>query len=98
MIDSKLEYILANLLWSRIKAKDNPCASDQHWCSAIEELAKLIPDHQLTHPEVVYETKYALLNQDVLYGRISTDDAIAQLEEYKKEAQEATLFHLNVGR
>jgi hypothetical protein len=47
----KLEYILANLLWSRIKAEDNPCASDQHWCSAIEELVKLIPDHQLTHPE-----------------------------------------------
>lgn len=90
MANPDLESILANLLWSRVKAEDAPCSSDQHWCSAIEALSKLIPDYMPTDHEVLYEFKYALLNQEVLFGRISADDAIAELDEYEAAAQAAS--------
>jgi hypothetical protein len=86
----QLKHILAQLLWSRVKAEDAPCASDQHWCSAIEALSKLIPEYVPTDPEELYELKYALLNQEVLFGRMSADDAIAELDKYEEAAQAAS--------
>lgn len=90
MADPNFQYILANLLWSRVKAEDAPCSSDQHWCTAIEELFKLIPDYAPTNPEILYELKYALLNQEVLFGRMTSGDAIAELDKYEAAAQEAS--------
>jgi len=92
MADPKqLELILVNLLWSRVKADDAPCSSDQHWCSAIEDLSKLVPEYTPTDPELMYELQYALLNQEVLFGRMSADDAIAELDKYEAAAQEVSL-------
>lgn len=87
MANPDLESILANLLWSRVKAEDAPCSSDQHWCTAIEVLSKLIPDYVPADPEALYEFRYALLNQDVMFRRISTDDAIAELDRIEVAAQ-----------
>jgi hypothetical protein len=85
-----LELILSNLLTSRVKAEDAPASSDQHWCTAIAALAELIPDCVPEDPERLYEYKYALLNQEVLYGRMTSGDAIAELDKYEAVAQEAS--------
>lgn len=67
----------------RTKAFDAPCSSYQHWCTAIELFAKLLPDYQPTDPEGLYEFQECLLNQDVLYGRMSAEEALKQLEQYQ---------------
>jgi hypothetical protein len=38
----------------------------------------------------LYEFKYALLNQEVLFGRITSGDAIAELDGYEASAQAAS--------
>lgn len=86
-MSDQLKSILTNLLRSRVKAEDAPCSSDQHWCTAIEELTKLIPEYRPADPRLLYELKYALLNQEVLFGRMTADDAIAELDRYEAAAQ-----------
>lgn len=78
-----LILIINHLLSMRAKASDAPCSSEQHWCTAIEMLANHIPDFQPTDPEGLYDFKASLLNQDVLYGRISADAALKKLEQYQ---------------
>lgn len=90
MADPNIESILANLLWSRVKAEDAPCSSDQHWCSAIEALSQLIPEYAPTDPELAYEFRYALLNQEVLFRRMTSGEAIAELDKYEAAALEAS--------
>ena len=89
-MNMQLRSILADLLWSRVKADDAPGASDQHWCTAIDKLSKMIPDYRPADPELLYELKYATLNEDVLYGRMTANDAIAEMDKYEKLAEAAS--------
>lgn len=42
----KLEYILSNLIMSKIKDENGaPLSAEAHWFSAINELVKLCPDY-----------------------------------------------------
>lgn len=59
----------------RTKHVDAPFSSEQHWCDAIDELVKLIPDYKTINPEFQYEIKYVELTQALLRGEISAEDA-----------------------
>lgn len=67
----------------RAKAADAPCSSEQHWRTAIEMLANMVPEYQPTDPEHLYDLKASLLNQNVLHGRLSAEDALNQLHQYE---------------
>ena len=82
-----LILILNHLLSMRATAFDAPSSSEQHWCTAIELFAKLLPGYRPTDPEGLYDFQASLLNQDVLYGRMSADDALKQLEQYQSHPQ-----------
>ena len=69
-----LESILSNLLMSRVKEADAPCAADQHWCSAIADLYHLTIDYHPDDAEAKRELEYALIHQDILHGKISAND------------------------
>ena len=53
----------------RIKADCAPCSSDQHWCDAISELTKLIPEYETDNPEFISELEYVEINQKLLHGQ-----------------------------
>ena len=38
----------------------------QHWCDAIAELVKLIPDYKTDNPEFISELEYVETNQKLL--------------------------------
>lgn len=83
-IDSKdLIPILTELLSMRAKAFESPCSSGQHWCTAMEKFAELLPGYQPTDPEHLYDFKASLLNQAVLHGQMSNEEANKQLEKYQ---------------
>jgi hypothetical protein len=83
--------VLSNLLLMRIKADDAPCSSDQHWCDAIAELINLLPDYKTNDAEFAYELKYIELNQKLVHGLISADDAEKEIEPYQIAAENASL-------
>lgn len=72
-MNKSLTKILNNLLLSRIKAEDAPCASDQHWCDAISELTKLIPEYKTDNLEFISELEYVDINQKLLHGQINVN-------------------------
>lgn len=87
-VDSKdLILILEHLLSMRAKAFDAPCSSEQHWCTTIELFAELLPGYQPTDPEHLYDFMASLLNQAVLHGRMSNEEANRQLEKYQPHPQ-----------
>jgi hypothetical protein len=87
-IDSEtLISVLTNLLSSRVKLFDAECSSDSHWCTAISKLAEMIPEYQPTDQEHLHELKYATLHQKILYGQLSADEALSQLEQYEPHPQ-----------
>lgn len=90
-MSESLTKVLSHLLLMRIKADDAPCASDQHWCTAIAELKKLIPEYKTDDAEFIYELKYVEINQKLVYGLISADDADKEIEPYQKAAEDASL-------
>jgi hypothetical protein len=65
--------VLNNLLLMRIKADCAPCSSDQHWCDAITELTKLIPEYKTDNPEFISELEYVEINQKLLHGQSKND-------------------------
>jgi len=67
-MNESLIKILDNLLDSRVKCVDAPCSSDHHWCEAIAELMKLIPEYKTDDPEFISELEYAEKIHKLLHG------------------------------